>query len=408
MYSPAVVIDNGSLYSKIGYSGNTEPSFIIPTAIASKESKGSAMTKGQYDDLDFYIGEEAYQKQKTHNLSLPVKEGEINNWDDIEKFWQKTLYSLLRVEPQDHVVLLTEPPLNPPENREQMAEIMFETFNVEGLHIGVQPVLSLFGRNSLENKTNLTALVIDSGDGVTDIIPIAHGYVISNCITHIPIAGRDITRFIQKRLKDRKLGIPAEDLMDASRNIKEMYCYLCKNINTEVAKYEDPGSDLHKVYSGVGRITGSQLNVPVGAERCLGPELFFSPEKFTKNWDRPLDQCVDAAIQSCPIDLRRDLYSNIVLSGGSTMFKNMNRRLQERIQERVNIRLGAYEQASQHSPTPIDCRISSYKTQRYGAWFGASQFAVLPEFSRVYHTRAQYSEYGPSIARTSVMFGEDI
>jgi len=55
----------------------------------------------------------------------------------MEKFWHKSIFDLLRCEPEDHVFILTEPPMNPPENREHMAEIFFETFNAKGLYIGV-------------------------------------------------------------------------------------------------------------------------------------------------------------------------------------------------------------------------------------------------------------------------------
>ena len=70
--------------------------------------------------------------------------GMIRDWDGIEKFWHKSIYSFLRCEPEEHRFILTEPPLNTPENREQMAEIMFETFGVKGLFIGVQATLALY------------------------------------------------------------------------------------------------------------------------------------------------------------------------------------------------------------------------------------------------------------------------
>lgn len=56
------------------------------------------------------------------------------------------------MESEDHNFILTEPPLNPPENREAAAEIMFETFNVPGLCIGVQAVLSLYAAFAVANK----------------------------------------------------------------------------------------------------------------------------------------------------------------------------------------------------------------------------------------------------------------
>ena len=89
--------------------------------------------------MDYYIGEEAMMKskQKTHQSSYLLKSGQIEDWEGIEKFWHKSIYSYLRCEPEEHRFILTEPPMNSPENREQMAEIMFETFGVKGLFIGV-------------------------------------------------------------------------------------------------------------------------------------------------------------------------------------------------------------------------------------------------------------------------------
>ena len=61
----------------------------------------------------------------------------------MERFWQQCIYNYLRCDPEDHYFLLTESPLTPPESREYTGEIMFETFNVPGLYIAVQPVLAL-------------------------------------------------------------------------------------------------------------------------------------------------------------------------------------------------------------------------------------------------------------------------
>ena len=65
----------------------------------------------------------------------------------------------------------------------------------------------------------------------------------------------------------------------------------------------------------------------VGYERFLGPEMFFHPEFVSKDWRKPLDEIIDNAISSSPIDVRRRLYKNIVLSGGSTTIKNLDKRL---------------------------------------------------------------------------------
>ena len=90
------------------------------------------------DDLDFYIGDEAEQHKNTYDLTYPIRHGQIENWDHMERFWQHCMFKYLRCEPEEHCFCLTEPPMNAPENREYTAEIMFETFNVKGLYIAVQ------------------------------------------------------------------------------------------------------------------------------------------------------------------------------------------------------------------------------------------------------------------------------
>ena len=92
----------------------------------------------------------------------------------MERFLEQSIFKYLRAEPEDHHFLLTEPPLNTPENREYTAEIMFESFNVPGLYIAVQAVLALaasWTSRQLGERT-LTGIVIDSGDGVTHVIPV--------------------------------------------------------------------------------------------------------------------------------------------------------------------------------------------------------------------------------------------
>lgn len=142
------------------------------------------------DDLDFFIGDEAIEKP-TYATEWPIRHGIVEYWDLMERFMEQVIFKYLRVEPEDHYFLLTEPPLNTPENREYTAEIMFESFNVPGLYIAVQAVLALaasWTSRQVGDRT-LTGTVISGGDGVTHVIPVAEGYVIGSCIKHIPITG---------------------------------------------------------------------------------------------------------------------------------------------------------------------------------------------------------------------------
>lgn len=414
-----VVIDNGSGYTKMGYAGNPVPSFNIPTVISDHIDKGTVqISKMQNDNLDFFIGNEAFEHSSTHQIYNPISSGVIKDWELMEKFWHRSIYDYLRCEPEEHVFILTEPPMNPPENREQIAEIFFETFNAKGLYIGVQAVLALLSHYyNTGKKDSLTGTVLDSGDGVTHVIPIADGYVIGSCIKHIPLAGRDITNFFMNMLRDRGENIPPEEIKSVAKEVKEKYSVissngdlikLYKNYDEEL-KIAEKGVHPHKYfkqYSWKSKHNGKDYNIDVGYERFLGPEMFYKPEFLDSKYRMPIDEVIDNAIQSCPIDTRRKLYQNIILSGGSTLVKNFHKRLQKEIEKRTSERIKRYEESSGVQIEKMKVNVAHHKDQKYSVWVGGSYVASEPRFSTSYHTRERYFEEGPSIARHNpVCFG---
>ena len=410
---PAAVVDCGTGYTKMGYAGNTEPQFIFPSGIAIKEKAGvgdksqQRVTKG-IDDLDFYIGDEG-EAATGYAIKYPIRHGVVEDWDLMERFYEQCIFKYLRAEPEDHYFLLTEPPLNSPENREYTAEIMFESFNVPGLYIAVQAVLALAASwtSRQVGERTLTGTVIDSGDGVTHVIPVAEGYVIGSSIKHIPIAGRDITYFVQQILRDRETGIPPEQSLETAKAVKERFGYICPDIAKEMNKYDADPKKWFKKYGSRHPVTKKDWEIDVGYERFLGPEVFFHPEFCNPDFTTPISETVDVVIQSTPIDVRRPLYKNIVLSGGSTMFKDFGRRLQRDVKRVVDARSKLSEELSggRIKPKPIDVNVITHHMQRYAVWFGGSMLASTPEFYQVCHTKAAYDEHGPSIARHNPVFG---
>ncbi len=391
-------------------------------------------------------------------MNYPIRHGLIDNWTNMERLWQRCFYDYLRCDPESHYVLLvrkgghrtkeataggdaqsgqlpsintspssllpplpplpaqTEPPLNPPENREYTAEVMFETFNVPGMYIAVQAILALaasWTRRSAEDRT-LTGTVIDSGDGVTHVIPVADGYVIGGAIKHIPLAGRDITAFVQKSLRERGEAVPPEDSLEIAKRIKEDHCYVGQDMVKEFDKYDTNPSKYFRQAMYRNSRTRAPYTVDVGYEQFLAPEMFFNPEIYSADFTKPLPQVVDESILQCPVDTRRGLYKNIVLSGGSTMFRNFNKRLQQDLKDRVDARVAANMAkvsaragagaAAANQPQDIKVKVVAHDMQRYAVWFGGSMLASTPEFFRVCHTKAQYMEEGPRIARHNPVF----
>jgi len=381
---------------------------VIATQEGKAAQKAAAQKKG-VEDLDFFIGDEALANSKTYDMFYPIRHGQIENWTHMEYFWEQCIFKYLRCEPEDHFFLLTEPPLNAPENREYTAEIMFETFNVPGLYIAVQAVLALaasWTSKSVKERT-LTGTVIDSGDGVTHVIPVAEGYVIGSSIKHIPLAGRDMTAFVQQLHRERAEPIPPAESLEIAKRVKEQFSYVCPDIVKEFAKYDAEPSKWIRQYTSNNSVTKQPYTIDVGYERFLGPEIFFNPEIFSSDFLTPLPKVVDDTIQTCPIDVRRGLYKNIVLSGGSTMFKDFGKRLQRDIKRAVDYRIKRSEELSggKIKAVPLDVNVITHHMQRYAVWFGGSMLASTPEFYNVCHTKAQYDEIGPSICRHNPVFG---
>eukprot|EP01052_Picozoa_sp_SAG31_P047373 SAG31_NODE_9461_length_1274_cov_1.268936_1_plen_101_part_00 len=88
---PAVVIDCGTGYTKMGYAGNAHPNHVIPTQIATPARTAGRPQPGGIEDLNFFIGDEAETKrshQETWVVESPIEHGQIKNWDYMERFWQ--------------------------------------------------------------------------------------------------------------------------------------------------------------------------------------------------------------------------------------------------------------------------------------------------------------------------------
>ena len=406
--SPVVVIDNGTGFTKMGYAGNEEPTYIIPSCYA--DNAGVNKSKSALDDLDFSIGHEALARPNA-NVSYPLQHGIVQDWDKMERIWQQCMYKYLRIEPSEHGFLLTEPPANPPENREYTAEVMFETFGVDKLFIAVQGVLALTASWTSRKAEKLglaglsTGTVIDSGDGVTHVIPIVDGFVISNAIRHIPLAGRDITQFVLEQLRGRGEAVPPEDAMRIAQRVKEQHCYISRDIADEFNKFDaDPAKHIAK-HEEVTQ-SGKKVSVDVGPEQFLGPEIFFTPDIFSATHTQALPDLVNEVIMACPVDARRPLYKNIVLSGGTTMFRKFDSRLQRDLRSLVDIRL-AHQMSLRKDKSKkieIDVNVVSHERQRFAVWYGGSYFAASQQYDEVAFTRQQYLEHGPSICRSNAMF----
>ena len=277
----------------------------------------------------------------------------------------------LKVSPELQGVLLTDPPLNPKHNREKMSQIMFETFGVPLLYLSNQPVLSLYasGRTS--------GIVLDSGFGVTNSVPIFEGYSIPHATFRLDLGGRDLTEFLMKLLREKDFKFSTSADQEIFRDIKEKVCYIALDYEKEIEHSTESIHDFEKKYH-----LPDGNRIVVGQERFKCPEALFQPN-FVGMETEGIHELIVRSISTCDIDVRKDLYKNIILAGGSTMFNGIAERLKKEIEMLV--------------PTSIKTSITAPEDRKYSVWIGGAILASLASFQQMWVSKLEYEEQGPSI-----------
>ena len=362
-----IVIDNGSGMCKAGFASEDAPRAVFPCIVGRPKHPDVMVGMEQHDS---YVGDAALVRRGVLSIRYPIEHGIVTNWDDMEKIWHHTFYNELRVDPDEHPVLLTEAPLNPKANRERMTQLMFENFGVPAMYVSIQAILYLYSAG------RTTGCIFDSGDGVSHIVPVYDGYCLPHAVSRIDIAGRDLTDYMGKILTERGYSFFTTAEREIVREIKEEIAYVALDFDAEMQKSVD-SSAVDTFYT----LPDEQV-ITIGSERFRCPEVLFQPSLIGKECAGIHQQTFDT-IMKCDIDLRKDLFSNIVMSGGTTMYKGLA--------ERMTKELNAI------TPAGMSVRVIAPPERKYSVWIGGSILTSLNTFQENWVTKDEYDESGPSI-----------
>uniref|UniRef100_A0A6T0ER23 Actin-related protein 2 n=1 Tax=Emiliania huxleyi TaxID=2903 RepID=A0A6T0ER23_EMIHU len=301
MSKPPVVCDNGTGFVKCGFAGDNFPAHIFPSIVGRPILRAEEKV-GQVQLKDIMVGDECTAARDMLETSYPITNGVVQRWEDMCHLYDYTFREKLKIDPTEHKIMLTEAAMNPKKNREALVETMFEKYNFAGVHCAIQAVLTLYAQGLL------TGVVVDSGDGVTHIVPVYEGYALPANIRRLDVAGRHMTEYLIKLLLLRGYTFNRSADYETVREMKEQVCYVGYDLELEKKLALETTTVMEAYTLPDGRV------IKVGAERFEAPEALFQPRLVDVD-GKGLGELLFQVINTADMDLRPEFYKHIVLSG---------------------------------------------------------------------------------------------
>ncbi|KAL0486142.1 actin-like protein [Acrasis kona] len=412
----SLVMDIGTLNTKAGFAGEDTPKAIFPSFVGTRNMQDKMQEDN--NEVRYYVGHKQLASPKDNlQVESPFENGVISNWDHMERIIDHAYTARLGVKSCDHPILMTEVPYQPRQHREQMLSLLFDKFDAPAVFLAKNPVLSAFAHGKY------TALVVDSGAYGTCVTPVHDGYALTRGIVRNQFAGFSLDTLTKQLLEKARKGESVHPLYRIQKTKGKPATILPQdsNIHPSYVDYSLRGV-LHDAKEQLLKISDAPFDeqrnksiplqnyelldgslVDIGTDRFVVPERLFASDERHNNAQQQqqndemgefmphqnaVHMLAHESIMRCDADIRKDLYANLILTGGTTMIPGFAKRLENELQARAPMNIKV-KPAISSAALPTE--------KKYSVWIGGSILASLGSFQQMWITKQEYQEQGAAI-----------
>lgn len=372
-----IIVDIGSGEVKAGFSGEEKPKVIFQNYFGEGKYKKILRPFNKENNAELneiFIGEECNKYFGAIKLSYPVSHGVFSNDQDILTIFNY-IYNQLGFNSQEikeHPILITEPLLNPYDNKEKIATALFENLNVPALFFASQPILSLFSTS----KTSGT--VLESGFGITQSCVIYEGYSAPCSYERYNYGGGEVTEFLRSLLQRKGYHFYNSTEFLIVNDIKEKACYCTQSLEIE-KKLKNSSLDYVLPDGSV---------VKLDEEKEMATEILFDPLLMGKEY-LGLQKMIQSSVNKVDMQLRNNSYGNILLTGGNTCFKGLAEKLCSELKKLNN--------------PNINIKITNSANPKSSCWIGGNIISTLEVFRKMWVTKKDWLEKGTKVIHVKTL-----